>query len=129
MTNKLAKIRKVIEKGRRAEALYSRPDIGIYDEALALLDSLSAPNTKEGQDGSASVHNLMGKMLAEEVYDGLADFSVWQDGDQWCATAKGFRNLQEDDAGFGDTPVLALDDLLKQPAAPAPEPEGILNET
>lgn len=39
--------------------------------------------------------------------------SLFMDGDQWCVTPPGFRNLQEDPAGFGPTPVEAFAELCK----------------
>lgn len=39
--------------------------------------------------------------------------SISMDGDQWCATGPGFRDLQLDRAGFGKTPVEAFADLCK----------------
>ncbi len=42
--------------------------------------------------------------------------NVIKDGNAWCATGDGFINLQESDAGFGDTPNEAVADLLKQAA-------------
>jgi hypothetical protein len=41
------------------------------------------------------------------------DIEIVLDGDAWCAYRKPFRNLQEDDAGFGDTPQTALTALLE----------------
>lgn len=38
---------------------------------------------------------------------------IYLDGDKWCAVGPGFRNIQEDAAGFGDTPVEAFADLCK----------------
>jgi len=35
------------------------------------------------------------------------------DGDQWCATEKDFINLQESDAGFGDTMETAIAELRR----------------
>ena len=35
------------------------------------------------------------------------------DGNQWCATEKDFINLQESDAGFGDTMEDAIEDLRR----------------
>lgn len=35
------------------------------------------------------------------------------DGNAWCAYRLPFRNLQEDDAGFGSTPQMALVALLE----------------
>lgn len=48
---------------------------------------------------------------------------VFPDGSAWCAVGAGFMNLQESDAGFGDTPNLAVQDLeskggLRHTAAP-----------
>lgn len=37
---------------------------------------------------------------------------VQKDGDSWCATYPNFKNLQESDAGFGDTIDGAISDLL-----------------
>ena len=37
-----------------------------------------------------------------------------QDGDEWCVTDATFVNLQEDQAGFGDTIFDALVDFAKQ---------------
>jgi len=42
------------------------------------------------------------------------------DGNQWCATMPGFINLQESNAGFGDTPSDAIADLIKQNAKGVP---------
>ena len=36
------------------------------------------------------------------------------DGNQWCATMPGFIDLQQSNAGFGDTPAEAIADLIKQ---------------
>lgn len=40
------------------------------------------------------------------------EYRLRMDGDAWCATADNFVNLQESDAGFGSTPVEALQNLL-----------------
>lgn len=40
-------------------------------------------------------------------------YQVFKDGSAWCAVGADFINLQESDAGFGDTPVEALAELLK----------------
>ena len=42
------------------------------------------------------------------------DILVALDGNSWCATKKGFVNLQESPAGFGNTPNEAVTDLLGQ---------------
>jgi hypothetical protein len=39
-------------------------------------------------------------------------YQVFKDGSSWCAVGADFINLQESDAGFGSTPVEALEDLL-----------------
>lgn len=39
--------------------------------------------------------------------------NIAMDGDLWCATGPGFRDLQLDLAGFGPTPVEAFADLCK----------------
>ncbi len=36
---------------------------------------------------------------------------IFKDGNQWCAVAPGFINLQESPAGFGDTPHEAFIEL------------------
>jgi hypothetical protein len=41
------------------------------------------------------------------------DIQIVFDGNAWCAYRLPFRNLQEDDAGFGATPQIALTALLK----------------
>lgn len=38
---------------------------------------------------------------------------IYMDGNQWCVVGPGFRNLQQDCAGFGDTPVEAFAALAK----------------
>lgn len=39
------------------------------------------------------------------------EYRIFKDGDRWCAVGPGFRNLQEDPAGFGPTPHAALANL------------------
>lgn len=41
------------------------------------------------------------------------DINVMLDGNAWCAYRDGFTNLQESIAGFGDTPQMAINDLIK----------------
>ena len=56
-----------------------------------------------------------------EAYDRLMsmnsisenDIQIVLDGNAWCAYRLPFRNLQEDDAGFGATPQMALTALLE----------------
>jgi hypothetical protein len=39
---------------------------------------------------------------------------VFKDGPMWCAVYKDFTNLQESDAGFGETEEMARQDLIKR---------------
>jgi len=39
---------------------------------------------------------------------------IYKDGNQWCAVGKDFINLQESEAGFGDTPLDAVNALNTQ---------------
>lgn len=41
-------------------------------------------------------------------------YRVYKDGNAWCAVGEGFINLQESDAGFGHTPLVALGELIVQ---------------
>ena len=41
------------------------------------------------------------------------EIKIVLDGNAWCAYRQPFRNLQEDDAGFGATPQIALTALLE----------------
>ena len=41
------------------------------------------------------------------------DIQIVLDGNAWCAYRLPFRNLQDDDAGFGTTPQIALTALLE----------------
>lgn len=40
-----------------------------------------------------------------------SDINVKMDGDQWCAFRDDFVDLQESDAGFGDSPEEAVENL------------------
>ena len=42
-----------------------------------------------------------------------SEMNVQKDGDQWCAFKDGFINLQESEAGFGNSPSLAIADYHK----------------
>lgn len=46
-------------------------------------------------------------------YAGHLGARIYKDGDQWCATGPGFRDLQSDPAGFGYTTVEAFAALCK----------------
>jgi len=40
--------------------------------------------------------------------------TIKPEGSLWCATMYDFRNLQLDNAGFGETPEQAVDDLNRE---------------
>lgn len=42
---------------------------------------------------------------------------LYRDGNMWCAVPPGFRDLAVDDAGFGETQELAVEDLRRRIAA------------
>lgn len=44
----------------------------------------------------------------------VARYELFKDGDAWCCVADEFTNLQECLAGFGQSPELALDDLIEK---------------
>jgi len=50
----------------------------------------------------------------DEVVDSGNPVRFNMDGNQWCAVRLPFTNLQETPAGFGDTPMQALVDLIHQ---------------
>ena len=52
------------------------------------------------------------KYESEQTIDSVEEVMIAMDGNQWCATRKSFRNLMEDIAGFGDTPVQAIVNLV-----------------
>ena len=66
-------------------------------------------------------HKIETIELKAEAYDRMMsmnsisenDIQIVLDGNAWCAYRKPFRNLQEDDAGFGDTPQIALTALVE----------------
>ena len=45
-------------------------------------------------------------------------YHLFKDGDMWCATFPDFINLQESDAGFGETPTIAIAELTKSEVQP-----------
>ncbi len=49
-----------------------------------------------------------------EIVDEGAAVGFEMDGDQWCANRLPKTNLMEQETGFGDTPMAALVDLIKQ---------------
>ena len=46
-------------------------------------------------------------------YASFLGCSIYMDGNKWCAVGPKFRNLQEDHAGFGNTPVEAFAELCR----------------
>jgi len=48
------------------------------------------------------------------VYAERAGLRLFKDGASWCATFKNFTNLQESQAGFGDTALDAFVELERQ---------------
>ena len=66
-------------------------------------------------------HKIETIELKAEAYDRLMnmnsisenDIQIVLDGNAWCAYRLPFRNLQEDNAGFGVTPQMALAALLE----------------
>lgn len=65
----------------------------------------------------ARVKELASKWHCDEAdapnYAKHLNGDIFMDGNQWCAVGPGFRDLQQDHAGFGDTPVEAFADLCK----------------
>lgn len=49
-----------------------------------------------------------------QTYAKYIGANISMDGNQWCATGKNFKNLQESEAGFGDTALEALSELCKE---------------
>ncbi len=49
-----------------------------------------------------------------QIFVNQVGLKVFRDGDKWCATFADFTNLQESQAGFGDTALEALADLARQ---------------
>ena len=44
----------------------------------------------------------------------MKEYKVFKDGDLWCAVNEEFTNIQESQAGFGLTPMIALGELVMQ---------------
>lgn len=42
----------------------------------------------------------------------MNEYHIYLDGASWCAVFSDFVNLQESNAGFGDTPLAALGELI-----------------
>lgn len=77
-----------------------------------LCEALAAGASKQ------RVFELAGKWHCDnddaEAFSDHAPFRLSIDGDQYCATRTDFTNLQEGHAGFGDTALEAVSDLLVQ---------------
>jgi len=98
-TGKQSAILKFITGGQALEQK-SYPKLGPYDynmDYIAWLESKAAAYDRLMSMNSVSKN----------------DIEIVLDGDAWCAYRKPFRNLQEDEAGFGATPQIALTALLE----------------
>ena len=99
------------------------------DEAIKHCKENVQKETQNGNLQCAIEHNQLAMWLSQlkeskakaTAYDRLMsmnsisenDIQIVLDGNAWCAYRLPFRNLQEDDAGFGDTPQIALTALLE----------------
>lgn len=70
----------------------SLADIDAFDQAIAICERA----------------RILPKYLA---------YSIYRDGAAWCAVASDFINLQESLAGFGESPVVALGELIVEEQA------------
>lgn len=52
--------------------------------------------------------------IRELEADARESYRIFKDGDQWCAVAPGFVNLQESPAAFDDGPALAFCALMEE---------------
>jgi len=84
------------------QALESKdfPKIGPYDYSTDYIAWLEA---------KAAAYDRMMSMNSLSKND----IKIVLDGNAWCAYRLPFRNLQEDDTGFGTTPQIALTALLE----------------
>jgi hypothetical protein len=62
---------------------------------------------KEINDYITLINELNEKYEKEE-------YRVFKDGDMWCATCPGFINIQESPVGFGETPLIAFNNIFPQ---------------
>jgi len=44
----------------------------------------------------------------------MKEYKIFMDGNLWCAVNEEFTNIQESPAGFGLTPIVALEELIMQ---------------
>jgi hypothetical protein len=85
-------------------------------------DRLLAKKLTDEELDSPPASKILKEMAEKaEAYDSLMSMNsvseneirIVLDGNAWCAYRMPFRNLQEDDAGFGSTPQMALTALLE----------------
>jgi hypothetical protein len=85
-------------------------------------DRLLAKKLTDEELDSPPASKILKEMAEKaEAYDRLMSMNsvseneirIVLDGNAWCAYRMPFRNLQEDDAGFGSTPQMALTALLE----------------
>lgn len=55
-------------------------------------------------------------------------YKVFKDGLSWCATREDFVDLQNSPAGFGDTPIAAMDALLREQGMTIEEARNTIKE-
>ncbi len=85
--------------GGQAMEIRSYPRLGVFDYSVDYISWL---------ESKASAYDRL--MSMNSVSEN--EISIVLDGNAWCAYRQPFRNLQEDDAGFGSTPQMALAALL-----------------
>jgi hypothetical protein len=86
--------------GGQAMEIRSYPRLGVFDYSVDYISWLESK--------AAAYDRLMSMNSVSKN-----DIEIVLDGDAWCAYRKPFRNLQEDEAGFGATPQIALTALLE----------------
>jgi len=86
--------------GGQAMEIRSYPRLGVFDYSVDYISWL---------ESKASAYDRL--MSMNSVSEN--EIRIVLDGNAWCAYRMPFRNLQEDDAGFGSTPQMALTALLE----------------
>ena len=76
------------------------------------IELVARGNTKMLELEKLASNLIEEKYESEQTIDSGEEVRIAMDGNQWCATRKSFRNLMEDIAGFGDTPVQAIVNLV-----------------
>jgi hypothetical protein len=74
-----------------------------------LLENIRNNNIPDVTETKAAAYDRLMSMNSTSEND----IQIVLDGNAWCAYRLPFRNLQEDDAGFGATPQIALTALLE----------------